>query len=66
VLRGEAPGRILDAPRGWGGFGYDPLFFDPELGRTFAEVTAPEKHARSHRGRAFRALARTLTARSGV
>lgn len=63
MLRGEAPGRMLDAPRGQGGFGYDPLFFDPALGRTFAEVTAAEKHARSHRGRAFRALARTLTAR---
>jgi XTP/dITP diphosphohydrolase len=62
VLRGEAPGRILDRPRGTGGFGYDPLFFDPALGRTFAEVTSAEKHARSHRGVAFRALARTLAA----
>lgn len=63
VLRGEAPGRILDAPRGTGGFGYDPLFFDPALGRTFAEISASEKHARSHRGAAFRALARTLEER---
>jgi XTP/dITP diphosphohydrolase len=60
VLRGEAPGLILDAPRGSGGFGYDPLFFDEELGKTFAEVAPEEKHARSHRGKAFRALAERL------
>ncbi|HKJ03872.1 MAG TPA: RdgB/HAM1 family non-canonical purine NTP pyrophosphatase [Longimicrobiales bacterium] len=58
VCRGEAPGRIAEAPRGTGGFGYDPLFFDPDLGRTFGEIDADEKHERSHRGRAFRALAR--------
>lgn len=60
VLRGESPGRILEAPRGSGGFGYDPLFYDPELGRTFAEIPPGAKHARSHRGRAFRALAEEL------
>jgi XTP/dITP diphosphohydrolase len=60
LLRGEAEGVILDAPRGAGGFGYDPLFFDPELGRTFAELTAVEKAARSHRGRAFSALVQHL------
>lgn len=60
TVRGEAPGRIVRTPRGAGGFGYDPLFFDPELGSTFAEVTAEEKDARSHRGRAFRALAELL------
>jgi XTP/dITP diphosphohydrolase len=60
VFRGEAPGRILGEYRGRGGFGYDPLFFDPELGRTFAEVPADEKNARSHRGKAFRALAAFL------
>jgi XTP/dITP diphosphohydrolase len=60
VLRGEAEGRILDEPRGRGGFGYDPLFFDPGLGRTFAEVAPEDKNARSHRGRAFRALADRL------
>jgi XTP/dITP diphosphohydrolase len=60
VFRGEAPGRILEGPRGTGGFGYDPLFFDPELDRTFAEISQDEKNARSHRGRAFRALAARL------
>lgn len=62
TFRGEAPGLLLRAPRGVGGFGYDPLFFDPELGRTFAEITAEEKNARSHRGKAFRALALDLAA----
>ena len=50
------PGRIGDAPRGAGGFGYDPLFVDPETGLTAAELPPAEKDARSHRGRAFRAL----------
>lgn len=59
-FRGEAPGRILAAPRGDGGFGYDPLFFDEELEKTFAEISRLEKNARSHRGRAFRALAEHL------
>ncbi|RMH11076.1 MAG: non-canonical purine NTP pyrophosphatase [Gemmatimonadetes bacterium] len=57
LFRGEAHGLVLGRPRGWGGFGYDPLFFDEELGRTFAELAPDEKHRRSHRGRAFRALA---------
>ena len=60
LVRGEAPGLILDAPRGSGGFGYDPLFFDEELGQTFAEIAPEEKNARSHRGKAFRALAGRL------
>lgn len=60
LLRGECEGRILGEERGGGGFGYDPLFFVPELDRTFAEVPAADKHARSHRGRAFRALADLL------
>lgn len=60
VFRGEAPGRILEEPRGRGGFGYDPLFFDPALDRTFAEISQDDKNARSHRGRAFRALATHL------
>lgn len=63
VFRGEAPGLILGRPRGRGGFGYDPLFFDPEMGRTFAEIDPEEKNARSHRGHAFRALARHLAGR---
>jgi XTP/dITP diphosphohydrolase len=60
VTFGTCSGRILDAPRGTGGFGYDPLFFLPELGATFAEVPPHEKHRRSHRARAFRALAALL------
>ena len=53
-------GRLLVAPRGEGGFGYDPLFLDPETGCTAAEMSAAEKDARSHRGRAFRKLAPRL------
>lgn len=63
VVRGEAEGRIVDEARGDGGFGYDPHFYDPELGRTYAEITGAEKNARSHRGRAFRALADALRER---
>lgn len=59
-FRGEAPGRIVARPRGKGGFGYDPLFLDVETGRTYAQLTSDEKHERSHRGRAFRALAAYL------
>ncbi len=55
-------GRLLPAPRGEGGFGYDPLFLDPETNRTAAEMSADEKDARSHRGRAFRKLAPRLRA----
>jgi len=60
TFRGEAPGLILGSRRGSEGFGYDPVFLDPELGRTFAEITQAEKNARSHRGKAFRALAEHL------
>lgn len=55
-FRGAAEGIILDAPRGAGGFGYDPLFLDRESNRTFAEFSPEEKLQRSHRGRAFRAM----------
>jgi len=54
TFRGEALGRVLQVSRGSGGFGYDPLFFLPALGKTFAELTAEEKAAVSHRGAAFR------------
>jgi len=54
TFRGQAQGRILDALRGSGGFGYDPLFFFPALGETFAELTPEEKARVSHRGEAFR------------
>ena len=61
VVRGTVEGRIADAPRGTGGFGYDPIFIPDEGdGRTFAEMTAEAKHALSHRGRAFRLLAARL------
>ncbi len=58
--RGEVEGLIALSPGGSGGFGYDPLFHVPELGRTFGEASPEEKHAISHRGRAFRALAGIL------
>lgn len=57
VERGEMPGRLLTAPRGEGGFGYDPLFLPDGQSRTSAELDPAEKDAISHRGRAFRALA---------
>ena len=60
AFRGEAEGVILTETRGEGGFGYDPLFYDPELGKGFGEIAPEAKDARSHRGRAFRALARHL------
>src|SRR5580700_2631049 len=54
TFRGTAEGVILDAPRGTGGFGYDPLFYFPGIGKTFAELSAEEKSEYSHRGAAFR------------
>jgi XTP/dITP diphosphohydrolase len=60
VVEGVAEGRIAEAPRGRGGFGYDPVFYYPPLGRTFAELTDAEKAEVSHRGRAARALRRLL------
>lgn len=56
TFRGRAEGVILDAPRGTNGFGYDPLFYFPQIGKTFAELTAEEKSKFSHRGAAFREL----------
>lgn len=53
---GKAEGIILHAPRGSNGFGYDPLFYFPEIGKAFAELTAEEKAGYSHRGAAFRAF----------
>jgi XTP/dITP diphosphohydrolase len=54
TVRGTAEGIILDAPRGSNGFGYDPLFYFPQIRKTFAELTAEEKARYSHRGSAFR------------
>jgi len=56
VTRGEAKGLILAEPRGDGGFGYDPYFFEPNLEMTFAELHPDQKNELSHRGKAFRAL----------
>jgi len=64
IYRGEAPGIVLEAPRGGGGFGYDPVIQDQRSGKSFAELTPEEKNERSHRGRAFRALAEALQVRS--
>jgi XTP/dITP diphosphohydrolase len=57
---GVCTGRILDAGRGTGGFGYDPLFFSDDLGMAFAEAEPAEKDRVSHRGRAFRAFGEWL------
>jgi XTP/dITP diphosphohydrolase len=54
TFRGTAEGIILDTPRGTNGFGYDPLFYFPQIQKTFAELTAEEKSRHSHRGAAFR------------
>jgi len=54
IFSASSEGELLDAPRGENGFGYDPIFFSPVLGKTFAETTRAEKNQRSHRGQAFR------------
>jgi len=54
TFSGEAEGDLLTIPRGNNGFGYDPLFYFPALGHTFAELTLEEKAKYSHRGKAFR------------
>lgn len=60
VVRGEMRGTLIDAPRGEGGFGYDPIFLPEGGDRTTAELAPAEKDAISHRGRAFRALVAKL------
>ena len=60
VTRGEAPGVILRAPRGTDGFGYDPLFFDPRFDKTYAEMTAEQKNAISHRSLALQRMREEL------
>jgi XTP/dITP diphosphohydrolase len=64
TFRGETEGEILDAPRGEGGFGYDPLFLSSDLGITFAEADRAMKERTSHRGRAFSQLIAWLAARA--
>jgi XTP/dITP diphosphohydrolase len=58
VFRGQAEGVILTAPRGNNGFGYDPLFYFPQIEKTFAELSPGEKVKFSHRGAAFRKFLR--------
>jgi XTP/dITP diphosphohydrolase len=53
TFRGTAEGTILDAPRGTNGFGYDPLFYFPQIQKTFAELSPEDKAQYSHRGAAF-------------
>jgi len=57
TYEGRCEGEILDAPRGVSGFGYDPIFFSPQLGKTFAEAGMAEKNKISHRGRAMAQVA---------
>ena len=61
-VEGHCPGTILEAPRGEGGFGYDPVFFVPEAGLSFAEMPRSQKATLGHRGRAFAALRPQLEA----
>jgi XTP/dITP diphosphohydrolase len=62
TVEGDMRGRIIRAPRGTGGFGYDPIFVPDGETRTSAELSPAEKDAISHRGKAFRALATTTAA----
>ena len=62
VAEGEWHGEIIDAPRGAGGFGYDPYFLVPDLGLTVAELPHEEKNRRSHRGQALAQLLARLRA----
>jgi len=60
TVRGETQGLIIDEARGEGGFGYDPYFYYAPFGKTFSELSAAEKNAISHRGKAIAKLAETL------
>ncbi len=60
VVSEKVDGEILDMPRGSDGFGYDPVFIFPPLGKTFAELRGEEKSEHSHRGKAFRRLLEVL------
>lgn len=62
IARGTWSGRVLEAPQGTNGFGYDPLFLDPATGCTAAELSPGRKDALSHRGQALRALRAMLAA----
>ena len=60
VVSGEAAGRILEAPEGTNGFGYDPLFWSADLGKSFGMASGEEKDRVSHRGRALQELIKAL------
>jgi XTP/dITP diphosphohydrolase len=60
VVSGQVDGLILEEPQGLGGFGYDPVFYFPELRKTFAELLPEEKNRHSHRGKAFRRMMELL------
>ncbi len=60
LVEGRQAGRLLRGPRGEGGFGYDPIFLGEQQNRSNAELDAQEKDAISHRGKAFRALAKVI------
>jgi len=64
IAEGECPGEILTAPRGEGGFGYDPLFWLPEFGQAMAELSAEQKNKISHRGQAIARLVERLAPRA--
>jgi XTP/dITP diphosphohydrolase len=64
VFSDQVEGEIADSPRGAGGFGYDPVFFVPALGKTFAEIPGESKNLSSHRGKAFRKLLAFLASSS--
>lgn len=64
IATGAWHGEILQARQGEGGFGYDPVFFDPELQKSAAELSREDKAARSHRGQALRALVSQLNERA--
>ncbi len=61
IVTDRADGQILEAPRGTGGFGYDPVFYFPAAKKTFAELSGEEKNRHSHRGKAFRKLLAALS-----
>jgi len=64
-VTGECEGRILFEPRGTGGFGYDPLFYVPDLGKTFAQLDAETKNSISHRAKAFLKVRELLSCAGG-
>ena len=66
TAKGEAAGRIICEPMGEGGFGYDPLFYSFELGKTFAQASAQEKNAVSHRARALFVLKQKLSGQDTI